>query len=421
VEPTGLALSPGFVLQDAAGSLLPAQQISDLAQQAVQALGRVSRLTLDARDARTVLIGLVMAQLAPLDIALAREGRTDELAVSPSIELARGVRAWPDTDSMAEQAGLRLFTSGTTGRAKSALYSLQRLRSGVRQHPRGEDAVWLLTYEPASFAGIQVLLTAAINGARLLAPERSIDALADALRGGTTHVSATPSFWRVLLAAVPADLNLPLKVITLGGEASSQALLDILAQRFPLALIRHIYASTEAGVGFTVADGKAGFPAQWLDHPVEGVQLRIREDELEIRSARGMLGYAQADAPVASGWLRTGDLVELRNDRVLFLGRRDSVVNIGGTKVVPEKIEALLEGGEGVADISVQAHPNPILGHILIAQVCCRGGANPVAVEAALKARAMDLLPPVARPARYRFVDSVVLESGKKGRKHVSQ
>lgn len=415
-----LHFAPALVLQDDRGECA-LQELLGLAEQAVQALGDTVRLTLDARSARAALVGVIMAQLAPLDIALAREGTVEQYAGLMSRELAPGVPAWIDPEQSDAQPGLRLFTSGTTGRAKSAVYSLQRLLAGVRHHPHGSQAVWLLSYEPASFAGLQVLLTAAVNGARLLAPERSIHALCSALQSGATHVSATPSFWRALLAALPADPTCTLKVITLGGEACSQPLLDALSQRFPQASVRHIYASTEAGVGFTVADGKAGFPAQWLTHPVEGVHLRIHEGELEIRSARGMLGYAGGTTAELDGWLRTGDLVELQADRVQFVGRRDSVVNIGGTKVVPEKVEALLEGVDGVADLCVIAHPNPILGHLLVVQVCAREGSDPAVVEAALRARAVELLPAVARPARYRFVDSVVLESGKKGRKHVSQ
>ena len=80
--------------------------------------------------------------------------------------------------------------------------------------------------------------------------------------------------------------------ITLGGEAVDQDLLDRLHAAFPHARLTHIYASTEMGVCFSVRDGKAGFPADYLSDRSLPCQLRIASDgELEIRSKRAMVGY----------------------------------------------------------------------------------------------------------------------------------
>lgn len=417
------ALAPGFILHRQDGLEQDAVGLQLLADTAAEAVGNHRRLTLDATHADAVLVGLLLAHQHQLDVALARDTAITALPADGRVALAPGVTGWLDAgDTVHEGARIRLNTSGTTGKFKTASYLPERLSAAVRQRADGAAAVWLLTYEPASFAGVQVLLMAALNGATVLAPSRTVPALAKAAaHGRATHISATPSFWRALLAALPADQSLPLKVATLGGEASPQDLLDAIAARFPGAAIRHIYASTEAGVGFTVADGRAGFPSAWLEAGIDGVRLRVTDGELEIHSARGMLGYEGLAADMAEGgWLRSGDLVAVDGDRVLFQGRRDSVVNIGGTKVLPEKVEACLAGVAGVVDIAVTARPSPILGHILIAEVCAAPGADTVALEAALKACAQGNLPPPARPARYRFVDSVVLASGKKGRKHDS-
>ncbi|EJN09796.1 fatty acid--CoA ligase family protein [Herbaspirillum sp. YR522] len=412
------------------GTVATASDIAQLAAGAAAALPpEVRRLTIDASQAQAVLVALALAQRRPLDIALARETALASLPSPQRVQLAPGVVAWfdppaGDAEGPLQASRVRLSTSGTTGHFKSVVYPLDRLTANLQRHPAGQSAVWLLTYEPASFAGLQVLLTAAANGAAVLAPQRTVAALAQAaVQGGATHISGTPSFWRALLSSIPLQSHLPLRVATLGGEACSQDLLDAIRVRFPEVTIRHIYASTEAGVGFTVTDGRAGFPADWLVHGIDGIALRVHEDELQIRTARGMLGYdGRTDEATDGGWFGTGDLVEVEAeaDRVLFQGRRDSVVNIGGTKVLPEKVEACLATVEGVIDIAVLAHPSPILGHILIAQVYAVPGADAAVVEAALKARAMEQLTPVARPVRYRFVDSVVTASGKKGRKHGS-
>ena len=245
--------------------------------------------------------------------------------------------------------------------------------------------------------------------------------MATAARKECTHISATPSFWRALMAALPQNISLPFKVITLGGESCTQDLLDALKSRFPEASIRHIYASTEAGVGFTVSDGLAGFPSSWLNDGVSNVQLRIRDNELEIRTERGMLAYVcETTDRFEAGWLNTGDLVEIKGDRVFFQGRSDNLVNIGGTKVLPEKIEAIFLHNKDVIDIAITGYPNPILGNLLVAQVCVVPGADMTAVEAALKLQAIEKLPPFARPVRYRFVQTLDLSNGKKLRKYAS-
>lgn len=411
-----------FVLHGQDGQVFSAHQLQQKAEIAASKLVDCCKLTLDCSSAQAVLIGLLLAQNHDLDVTLARTGTVQALLPKDRIELTPGVFAWLHPNASDATIGIRLQTSGTTGKAKTALYTLDRLISKVQSRPRNSHAVWLLTYEPASFAGIQVLLTAALTGSSVHAPDRSMPALAGAVRNGVTHISATPSFWRALLAAIPTSILLPLKVITLGGEPSSQALLDSLSNRFPGAAIRHIYASTEAGVGFTVADGLAGFPSKWLQSGIDGIELRIQNDELELKSAHGMIAYegqqGHGDRPE---WLRTGDLVEELNGRIYFQGRRDSMVNIGGTKVLPEKVEAALCEVDGLTDIAITAHPSPILGHILVAQVCAAAGVDPQQLEAALKVRAQQNLPPMAQPARYRFVESVVLATGKKARKHDPQ
>ncbi|AWU95382.1 AMP-binding protein [Azospirillum ramasamyi] len=309
-----------------------------------------------------------------------------------------------------------LESSGTTGTPKRLRHGFDRLRGRLRGVAE-EGARWLLTYDPGTFAGLQVMLTAAAAGALLVAVPGAasgggVAALAEAARRhAVTHVSATPSFWRALLMT-PGAADLPLRAVTLGGEAADQPLLDRLAERFPGARLRHIYASTEAGALFAVADGRAGFPAAWLDEAPDGLALRIADGVLEVRSPRAAPGVADAE-----GWLSTGDLVERRGDRVLFAGRLDGLVNVGGVKVSPEAVERRLLAVGGVADAAVSAVPSPITGHLLTATIVPEPGADAAALRAALRASTADL-PPAARPRALTFADHIPLSAaGKKSRK----
>ncbi len=125
---------------------------------------------------------------------------------------------------------LMIRTTGTTGLPKAARHDwrvLGRTVGNVRPMP---DQRWLLAYGPQQFAGVQVLLHVMASQATLVAPfpRQPKDGLEAMLTQGVTCVSATPTFWRFLLAEArsrKAQLP-PLEQITLGGEASPGDLLD---------------------------------------------------------------------------------------------------------------------------------------------------------------------------------------------------
>jgi len=78
-----------------------------------------------------------------------------------------------------------------------------------------------------------------------------------------------------------ADKGLPVRQITIGGEAVDQVTLDQLRAAFPGARISQIYASTEAGALFAVRDGRAGFPA------AGSVERRAGAESTEMNTRSG--------------------------------------------------------------------------------------------------------------------------------------
>ncbi|MCS6952190.1 MAG: fatty acid--CoA ligase family protein [Bryobacterales bacterium] len=376
-------------------------------------------------DPATLLALLVVAESFPVSLVLGRASAGDvklpeelepDVVVRDSGEIVPGSHYSRDRQTGCAP-GIYLLTSGTTGRPKVVHQTLEALTARMRRESleKNRGGIWLLTYEPHSFAGLQVVLSAALSeGALVMGHGRTateICRLARTFR--VSHLSGTPTFWRSLLMAVDSEGLPSLRQITLGGEAADQGTLDRLQRAFPQARVTHIYASTEAGALFAVNDGRAGFPAAWLGEELPGgVRLRIREGMLEVQARSLMQRYAGSHpAPLTEdGWLRTGDLVEVVEDRVLFRGRDDEVINVAGLKVFPREVEAYLLAHPHVREARVLAIPNPMTGAVLGAEIVPAAGAPDNLAQELLRACLRDL-PAHKVPRRFAMVERIPISS----------
>lgn len=311
---------------------------------------------------------------------------------------------------------LMIRTTGTTGLPKAARHDWELLaRTADRVTPR-PDQRWLLAYGPHQFAGIQVMQHVVASRATLIAPFPRLprDGLAAMLSHSVTCVSATPTYWRFLLAeARSAEAQLPpLEQVTLGGEASAGGLLDELRAAFPDARISHVYASTEFGSVASVRDGLPGFPfAALFSESNPSSNLRVIDGELWVRSKAGMLGYAGNGSQPADAdeWRATGDLVEIADGRVLFRGRSTEIINVGGVKVPPLPIEDKISRLDRVALARVFGRPNPLTGAIVAAEIVPASGvadAEHEEIRQEIRTAVADL-PRAWHPRSINFVDAI--------------
>jgi acyl-CoA synthetase (AMP-forming)/AMP-acid ligase II len=308
-----------------------------------------------------------------------------------------------------------MATSGTTGAPKLVSHNLRSLTRSLKINSQiGSKIRWALLYDPCRFAGLQVTLQACISGSILLVPDsKDNEVIVDFLkRENCTSISATPSMWRKLLSTTGAK-KLNLHQVTLGGEIADQKTLQRLRLRFPEAKITHIYASTEAGVGFSVKDGLEGFPSEYLEKlPGGKVELKIAADGLLlIRGANFNQSYVgQPEALInQNGFINTGDVVELRGNRVFFLGRANGSINVGGQKVMPEEVEAVLRGSQNILDAKVYGKPSPVLGSVVVAEVVPLEGCEDVELKKQLQALCQSRLEAFKRPAVIRIVSDIEL------------
>jgi acyl-coenzyme A synthetase/AMP-(fatty) acid ligase len=320
-----------------------------------------------------------------------------------------------------------LFTSGTTGRPKMVVHTLQTLAGHLPTGaPRGGPVTWCTFYDVRRYGGMQILLRAMIGGGSLVlsaAGEAPGAFMARAASFGATHFLGTPSHWRRALMTDEFDRIAP-DYVRLSGEPADQTILDRLRARFPRARIVHAFAATETGVAFEIEDGRAGFPASLLEADGD-VALQVRDGSLRVRSTR--IGAALSDGvarPFANedGFVDTGDMIERDGDRCRFAGRREGIVNVGGQKVHPEEIESVINQHPGVAMSLVRSRPNPITGAVVVAEIVAKGSPAP-GREPELSREVLDLcrrhLPAHKVPATVRVVPSLALApSGKLVRLH---
>ncbi len=268
-----------------------------------------------------------------------------------------------------------LFTSGTTGIPKMAIHTLQSLTGAVHTRPDLKNAsIWSSFYDIRRYGGLQILFRALTSGGAMVLSDAN-ESVADFLdrigKAGVTHISGTPSHWRRALMSPTIDKISP-SYVRLSGEIADQIILNSLKAAFPVASISHAFASTEAGVAFDVRDGLAGFPAAWIGRSDDGVEMRIKNDSLHIRSSRCSTRYAgeqTKNLQDEEGFVDTGDMVKLQGERYFFSGRREGVINVGGLKVHPEEIEAVINMHPAVRMSRAKAKSSPITGAIVVADI----------------------------------------------------
>lgn len=324
---------------------------------------------------------------------------------------------------LAERFPVLILTTGTTGEPLAARHDWGHLLH-AQLHPDPRPGIrWLLAYNPYQFGAIQVLLHVLASGGTLVEPisRQPGDAIAAIRDHRVTHVSATPTFWRLLSGRLDRETaaQLPLEQMTLGGEAVPEALIERLRKLFPSAHISQIYGSTESGTAVSVRDGHSGLPLSVLNRDENAdVQLRIVDGELQMRSRIGMLGYLDDSDDQRGRWRRTGDLVEVRDGRIYFVGRTTEIINVGGAKIHPLPVEERISEVDGVELVAVYGRPNAVTGQIVAADVVAAPGADTARVEHGIRNVCQDL-PAAARPRRIRFVPALDLRGSKVSRHEV--
>ena len=271
--------------------------------------------------------------------------------------------------------GIIFFSSGTTGRPKAILHDFNNFlaRYAVPRPPL--RVLNFLLFDHAG--GINTMLHTLFNRGVVIVPsERTPETLAaEMIEHKVELLPTTPTFLRMmLLAGVFDTMEFPdLRVITYGTERMDQATLDRLCAKLPNVDFRQTYGLSELGVFQVKSRARDSL---WMQIGGKGIETRIVDDVLHIRSENRMLGYLNAPSPFVDGWYDTGDIVETDDGWFKVVGRAKEVLNVGGLKILPGEVERVALLYPDVLRAKAVGVPNPITGQHIEVTVEPKDGAT---------------------------------------------
>ena len=306
--------------------------------------------------------------------------------------------------SAMEDVALLIHTGGTTGVPKAAALTHANLMANVEEsiawvpvlHEGAEVFYCILPlfhafgFTIGFLAGLRLGATIAMfpkfDTALVLAAQRRLPC--------TFFLGVPPMYERLLAAAEGTNVDLSSIHFSLSGAMPLSVALADQWEQATGGLMIEGYGMTEASpiiLGSPLASSRARGA---LGIPYPSTQVRIVDPENPSREvadgeigeliARGpqvFSGYWNQDDETAEvftedGWLRTGDLVQVRNGFIYMADRRKEMINSSGFNVYPTQVENAVRSMPGVLDVAAVGVPAGESGEDVVAAVVLEAGAS---------------------------------------------
>ena len=332
---------------------------------------------------------------------------------------------WPE-QGRPDDPALILFTSGTTGRPKAALFSHRAAIAGLMNVQYSGGLIGLEVMARAQAAGQEISMPADFQHSVVSAfplfhisgyqtvflnnlatggkvvmmhkwdPQRALELIDEEKATAFNGVAAM--IWDLLNLPNIGDYQTA-QLISLGGGGAAipPQYVDIITQNFPNALPGTGYGLTEASGTMTVIIGRdyeAHSGSVGRAVPIMDIKL-CDDDDLPVATgevgeiwAKGptlMSEYwnnkeATAEAITPEGWLKTGDLGSMDADGYLWIqGRKKDIVISGGENISCVEVEAACTDHPDIREAAAFGLPDERMGEALAVALVPRDG---VAVEA---------------------------------------
>ena len=308
------------------------------------------------------------------------------------------------------------FTSGSTGRPKGVV--LSHRASCLRSFPplaADSDGGTVCMFPLFHMAGWSLAL-GCWQSRRPIHFVHSPDAatlLATVERRRATRIYLIPAVWaRVLEHGVDACDMSSLAEADTGTSATPPELIAAVRDALPHTVTRVFYGSTEAGPGTVLAHTDLARKPGSVGLPQPGVDVRLEDGEVCIRSELLMDGYFdQPDATAEAlrdGWYHTGDLGSLDDEGYLsIVGRARDVIRTGGETVAPGEVEAALTTHPGIREVAVVGIADANWGEVVCAVVVPEAGSGDGLDLDDLRDHTAGRLASFKQPRRLEIVDEL--------------
>jgi fatty-acyl-CoA synthase len=331
-------------------------------------------------------------------------GHFEELATSerPEIEL-------PGLPITLETPAMLLYTSGTTGFPKGAVYTHGSLLIGMLVHVHAiasrQSHRVMLPSPLYSAAGIAGIYCAMYVGSQISLINYDVETACKTIEHDrVTFTNLVPTTIQMLLASDVSKMHdlSSLEVLLYGGSPIPEPVLRDAMRRFPKCSFRQTFATTETGCSGTVLepsdhrealdDGHKHHLLQSCGRAQTNVDVTIVDDEwkllehgevgeIAVRTEANMSGYwNNLDATtqvLRNGWLRTGDMARRDDDGYFYLvDRKNDLIVSGALNVYPSEVERVLQQHQAIVEVAVIGVPSEKWGEEVKAVVVLKTGVS---------------------------------------------
>jgi acyl-CoA synthetase (AMP-forming)/AMP-acid ligase II len=308
------------------------------------------------------------------------------------------------------------FTSGSTGAPKGVVLSHRanwlRTYPGATTTAGGGGTVCMFPLFHMAGWTIALGTWQARRAIHFVTTPDAEHLLAETVRRRATRLYCIPAVWsRILDHGVHRHDLSSLREADTGTSATPPELLHALHEALPHAVTRVFYGSTEAGPGVQLGPDDLFRKPGSVGIPQPGVELKLDDGEVCLRSPFLMDGYfdnpdATAEA-LRDGWYYTGDLGALDDEGFLsIVGRARDVIRTGGESVAPIEVERAIASHPAVAEVAVVGLPDPSWGEVVCAVVVLHPNRTVVDLDA-MRAHCASQLAPFKHPRRVEVVDAL--------------
>ena len=323
----------------------------------------------------------------PIDQRLpqaAKDSLVEQFKPSVLIDGTGSIVTLANSEPTEEHDALVSATSGSTGNPKGVVHTHDSIRALLNMSQArlltDSSTHWLLCLPVSHVAGFSVLARSIVFGNQIsILPKFDEYEVLAAAKNGATHVSLVPTtlnridpaiFESILLGGATAPSNLPANVTTTYGMTE-----------------------TFGGIAYNT-------------RPLNGVEVRVRDEHIELRSPSLFRAYRGAKTPRSiDGWYQTGDNGTFANGVLQVFGRSDDMIITGGENVWPSAVEKIISTITGIERVVVSGIDDAQWGQRVVAWIVPSNALAPSLED--VRQHVKQQLPSFCAPTELRAVREI--------------